>query len=72
MATPRTCLVTHLDEDLTPTLTRADELFTGLDAVAEEGSELPTPATLVARVGRQVRPWAAARSGRGSSRYRLP
>jgi hypothetical protein len=48
-------------------LTRAEELFIGLDAIADDGADLPTPATLVARVGRQGRPWAAA----GSAAARL-
>jgi hypothetical protein len=60
MAIPRMCLVPDLGDDLAPTLTLAGELFTGLDAIADEGTELPMPATLVARVGRQGRPWAAA------------
>jgi hypothetical protein len=68
MATPRTCRVPDLGDDLAPTLTRAGELFVGLDAVADEGAELPTPATLVARVGRQGRPWAAA--GAAAARLR--
>jgi hypothetical protein len=68
MATPRTCLIPDLSDDLAPTFTHAEELFTGLDAIADDGAELPTPATLVARVGRQGRPWAAA--GAAAARLR--